>query len=126
MTSVYFCTLATIAMPSLLCHVPDASYFSGSRTFLTISCLTLAFFFMFITYFFPFSMLSQLLEFYLVSVQWKRMPTSNGPPPARAYHSMTCIGSRYLLFGGYDGKTTYGDLWWLVPEGNFNLFLMFF
>ncbi|KAF3782045.1 Host cell factor 1 [Nymphaea thermarum] len=50
-----------------------------------------------------------------VSVQWKRMLTSNDPP-ARAYHSMTCIGSRYLLFGGYDGKSTYGDLWWLVPE----------
>lgn len=51
-----------------------------------------------------------------VSVQWKRLPTSNEPPPARAYHSMTCIGSRYLLFGGFDGKTTFGDLWWLVPE----------
>jgi hypothetical protein len=51
-----------------------------------------------------------------VSVQWKRLPTSNEPPPARAYHSMTCIGSRYLLFGGFDGKTTYGDLWWLVPQ----------
>ncbi|KAJ4971631.1 hypothetical protein NE237_004730 [Protea cynaroides] len=51
-----------------------------------------------------------------VSVQWKRLPTSNEPPPARAYHSMTCIGSRSLLFGGFDGKTTFGDLWWLVPE----------
>uniref|UniRef100_A0A5B6YIZ9 Putative rab9 effector protein with kelch motifs n=1 Tax=Davidia involucrata TaxID=16924 RepID=A0A5B6YIZ9_DAVIN len=51
-----------------------------------------------------------------VSAQWKRLPTSNEPPPARAYHSMTCIGSRYLLFGGFDGKSTYGDLWWLVPE----------
>ncbi|KAK9283839.1 hypothetical protein L1049_012093 [Liquidambar formosana] len=51
-----------------------------------------------------------------VSVQWKRLPTSNEPPPARAYHSMTCIGSRYLLFGGFDGKSTFGDLWWLVPE----------
>lgn len=54
---------------------------------------------------------------HLVSVQWKRLPTTNDPPPARAYHSMTCIGSRYLLFGGFDGKMTYGDLWWLVPEG---------
>ncbi|XP_052199311.1 protein GLUTELIN PRECURSOR ACCUMULATION 3 [Diospyros lotus] len=51
-----------------------------------------------------------------VSVQWKRLPTSNEPPAARAYHSMTCIGSRYLLFGGFDGKTTFGDLWWLVAE----------
>ncbi|XP_059665980.1 protein GLUTELIN PRECURSOR ACCUMULATION 3 isoform X3 [Cornus florida] len=51
-----------------------------------------------------------------VYVQWKRLPTSNEPPPARAYHSMTCIGSRYLMFGGFDGKSTFGDLWWLVPE----------
>ncbi|CAA7397087.1 unnamed protein product [Spirodela intermedia] len=51
-----------------------------------------------------------------VSVQWKRLPTSNDPPPPRAYHSMSCIGPRYLLFGGFDGKSAYGDLWWLVPE----------
>ncbi|XP_074339249.1 protein GLUTELIN PRECURSOR ACCUMULATION 3 isoform X2 [Apium graveolens] len=51
-----------------------------------------------------------------VSVQWKRLSTDNEPPVARAYHSLTCIGSRYLLFGGFDGKATYGDLWWLVPE----------
>lgn len=58
-----------------------------------------------------------LLLWHLVSVQWKRLPTSNEPPAARAYHSMNCVGSRYLLFGGFDGKLTYGDLWWLVPEG---------
>ncbi|EYU19793.1 hypothetical protein ABFS82_06G087500 [Erythranthe guttata] len=51
-----------------------------------------------------------------VSVQWTRLPTSNEPPAARAYHSMNSVGSRYLLFGGFDGKSTYGDLWWLVPE----------
>ncbi|CAN6697550.1 unnamed protein product [Malus baccata var. baccata] len=51
-----------------------------------------------------------------VSAQWKRLPTGNEPPPARAYHSLTCMGSRYLLFGGFDGKSTFGDLWWLVPE----------
>lgn len=51
-----------------------------------------------------------------VSVQWKRLSINNEPPVARAYHSLTCIGSRYLLFGGFDGKATYGDLWWLVPE----------
>lgn len=52
-----------------------------------------------------------------MSAQWKRLPIGNEPPPARAYHSMTCIGLRYLLFGGFDGKSTFGDLWWLVPEG---------
>ncbi|KAG9443849.1 hypothetical protein H6P81_015189 [Aristolochia fimbriata] len=51
-----------------------------------------------------------------VSVQWKRLATTNTSPPARAYHSMTCVGSRYLLFGGFDGKATFGDIWWLVPE----------
>ncbi|CAL2239931.1 unnamed protein product [Prunus armeniaca] len=51
-----------------------------------------------------------------VSAQWKRLPTGNEPPPARAYHSLTCMGSRYLLFGGFDGKSTFDDLWWLVPE----------
>lgn len=50
------------------------------------------------------------------SVQWKRLVVSNEPPPARAYHSMTRIGSRFLLFGGYDGKSTFGDIWWLVSE----------
>ncbi|KAL5974586.1 hypothetical protein ACLOJK_031256 [Asimina triloba] len=53
---------------------------------------------------------------YSVSVQWKHLSTSNEPPPARAYHSMTYIGSRYLLFGGFDGKSTFDDIWWLVPE----------
>lgn len=51
-----------------------------------------------------------------VSVQWKRLPTGNECPPARAYHSLALIGSRYLLFGGFDGKSTFGDIWWLVPE----------
>ncbi|KAJ8756312.1 hypothetical protein K2173_025124 [Erythroxylum novogranatense] len=53
-----------------------------------------------------------------VSAQWKRLPTGGDPPPARAYHSMTCVGSRYLLFGGFDGKSTFGDIWWLVAEGD--------
>ena len=52
-----------------------------------------------------------------VSAQWKRLPIGNEPPAARAYHSLTSLGSCYLLFGGFDGKTTFGDLWWLVPEG---------
>ncbi|XP_050281975.1 protein GLUTELIN PRECURSOR ACCUMULATION 3 [Quercus robur] len=51
-----------------------------------------------------------------LSAQWKRLPTGNEPPAARAYHSMTSIGSRHLLIGGFDGKSTFGDLWWLVPE----------
>lgn len=54
-----------------------------------------------------------------VSAQWKRLPIGNEPPAARAYHSLTSIGSHYLLYGGFDGKTTFGDLWWLVPEGRF-------
>ncbi|KOM35657.1 hypothetical protein LR48_Vigan02g180700 [Vigna angularis] len=51
-----------------------------------------------------------------VSAQWKRLSIGSEPPPARAYHSMSVVGSRYLLIGGFDGKTTYGDPWWLVPQ----------
>ncbi|KAF3958882.1 hypothetical protein CMV_016250 [Castanea mollissima] len=29
---------------------------------------------------------------------------------------MTSIGSRHLLIGGFDGKSNFGNLWWLVPE----------
>jgi hypothetical protein len=29
---------------------------------------------------------------------------------------MTRIGPRFLLVGGYDGKSTFGDMWWLVNE----------
>uniref|UniRef100_M4FIB2 Disease resistance protein n=1 Tax=Brassica campestris TaxID=3711 RepID=M4FIB2_BRACM len=53
----------------------------------------------------------------LLTAQWKRLPISNDePPPPRAYHTMTSIGARHLLIGGFDGKSTFGDLWWLVPE----------
>ncbi|WVY98116.1 hypothetical protein V8G54_030267 [Vigna mungo] len=54
-----------------------------------------------------------------VSAQWKRLSIGSEPPPARAYHSMSVVGSRYLLIGGFDGKTTYGDPWWLVPQDVF-------
>ncbi|KAJ7531669.1 hypothetical protein O6H91_14G053500 [Diphasiastrum complanatum] len=50
------------------------------------------------------------------SVQWKRLPVSNEPPPPRAYHSLTRISPRFLMIGGYDGKSTFGDMWWLVSE----------
>lgn len=50
------------------------------------------------------------------TVQWKKLPVSNEPPPPRAYHTMTRIGPRFLLIGGYDGKSTFGDMWWLVSE----------
>ena len=58
----------------------------------------------------------------LVSAQWKRLPIGNESPPARAYHSLIHIGSCYLLFGDFDGKLTYGDIWWLVPEGTKSTF----
>eukprot|EP00850_Spirogloea_muscicola_P010682 SM000063S20072 [mRNA] locus=s63:645048:649445:- [translate_table: standard] len=50
------------------------------------------------------------------TVQWKKLGLSSKPPEARAYHTLTRIGSRLLLFGGYNGKVASGDLWWLVPE----------
>ncbi|BBN13141.1 hypothetical protein MPTK1_6g01150 [Marchantia polymorpha subsp. ruderalis] len=49
------------------------------------------------------------------TAHWKKPPVSN-EPPARAYHSMSRIGYRFLLLGGYDGKNTFGDIWWLVSE----------
>lgn len=55
------------------------------------------------------------------TAHWKKMPVSNEPPPPRAYHTMTRIGSRFLLIGGYDGKSTFSDMWWLVSEGLFSL-----
>ncbi len=58
------------------------------------------------------------------TVQWKKLPVSNEPPPPRAYHTMTRIGPRFLLIGGYDGKSTFGDMWWLVSEGLFSLALI--
>jgi hypothetical protein len=52
------------------------------------------------------------------SVQWKRLVLNSESPPPRAYHSMTRVGNQFLLIGGYDGKSTFGDFWWLVSEGN--------
>ncbi|KAL2623041.1 hypothetical protein R1flu_003246 [Riccia fluitans] len=49
------------------------------------------------------------------NVQWKKLAASGEPPP-RAYHSMSRVGNRCLLLGGYDGKNTYGDIWWLVLD----------
>ncbi|KAL4599640.1 hypothetical protein ACB092_11G140500 [Castanea dentata] len=56
-------------------------------------------------------------DIYYMSAQWKRLLTGNEPPAPWAYHSLTSIGSLHLLIGGFDGKSTYGNLWWLVPEG---------
>ncbi|KAL3690971.1 hypothetical protein R1sor_004622 [Riccia sorocarpa] len=50
------------------------------------------------------------------SVQWKKLSASGEPPP-RAYHTMSRVNYRCLLLGGYDGKNTFGDIWWLVPDG---------
>ncbi|XWS08119.1 hypothetical protein CRYUN_Cryun41cG0052000 [Craigia yunnanensis] len=44
-----------------------------------------------------------------LSAQWKCLPIGNESPAAQAYHSLSHIGSCYLLFGGFDGKLTYGD-----------------
>ena len=52
------------------------------------------------------------------SVKWTR-PNVSGTsgPTARAYHTMTTVGSQILIFGGYNGKVTFGDAWWLLPDG---------
>lgn len=72
-----------------------------------------------------FSRLIVCISVRIVSATWKRLSVGNEPPPARAYHSMTAIGSRYLLIGGFDGKSTYGEPWWLVPQGIYCAFKVF-
>ncbi|CAI5476457.1 unnamed protein product [Closterium sp. Yama58-4] len=52
------------------------------------------------------------------TVHWKQLSTAGGPPPPRAYHTVTAVGSRFVCVGGFDGKTTFGDVWWLVPAGD--------
>ncbi|MCO5596914.1 hypothetical protein L7F22_050985 [Adiantum nelumboides] len=50
------------------------------------------------------------------SVQWKRLSVTSDSPRPRAYHTITRVGNQFLLIGGYDGKSTFGDFWWLVSE----------
>lgn len=85
-------------------------FLQSSLTFIVAAYFTFHYFIHILTFGF-------IVLAHLVSAQWKRLPIGNEPPPARAYHSMTCLGSLYLLFGGFDGKSTFGDIWWLVPEG---------
>lgn len=85
-------------------------FLQSSLTFIVAAYFTFHYFIRILTFCF-------IVLAHLVSAQWKRLPIGNEPPPARAYHSMTCLGSLYLLFGGFDGKSTFGDIWWLVPEG---------
>ncbi|CAI5488916.1 unnamed protein product, partial [Closterium sp. Naga37s-1] len=49
------------------------------------------------------------------TVHWKQLAAAGGPPPPRAYHTVTAVGSRFVCVGGFDGKTTFEDVWWLVP-----------
>lgn len=51
------------------------------------------------------------------TVQWAKVGIRGAAsPPPRAYHTMTRVGRRLLLIGGFDGAATLGDLWWLVLE----------
>ena len=53
------------------------------------------------------------------TVRWGRAHFEAGlpGPTPRAYHSMTVVGEkRALLFGGFDGTTTFGEAWWLDPS----------
>lgn len=54
-------------------------------------------------------------------VQWRSFSPSGLPPAPRAYHSLTRIDQRYLLIGGFDGATTFADVFWLLPEGQWGL-----
>eukprot|EP00899_Mesostigma_viride_P008972 jgi/Mesvir1/18076/Mv09382-RA.2 len=56
------------------------------------------------------------------SVTWNKLVPDGGPPAPRAYHTMAAITCppvvlpRLLLFGGFDGKTSFGDAWWLLAD----------
>lgn len=48
------------------------------------------------------------------SVRWVKVPALGEEPSERAFHSLTLMGrNKLLLFGGYNGKSTYGDMWYL-------------
>ncbi len=49
------------------------------------------------------------------SVRWVKTPgLGDNEPSERSFHTLTLVGKdRLLLFGGYNGKSTYGDMWYL-------------
>ena len=48
------------------------------------------------------------------SVRWVKANGISEEPSERAFHSLTLVGSdKLLMFGGYNGKSTYGDMWFL-------------
>mmetsp|Transcript_5925 Transcript_5925/g.21224 ORF Transcript_5925/g.21224 Transcript_5925/m.21224 type:complete len:537 (-) Transcript_5925:45-1655(-) len=51
------------------------------------------------------------------SVRWVRSRGEGEEPSERAFHSLTMVAKgTLLLFGGYNGKSTYGDLWYLDTD----------
>jgi hypothetical protein len=48
------------------------------------------------------------------SVRWVKANGISEEPSERAFHSLTLVGAnKLLMFGGFNGKSTYGDLWFL-------------
>lgn len=48
------------------------------------------------------------------SVKWMKTDVISDEPPERSFHSMLHIkGNTLLMFGGYNGKSTFGDIWFL-------------
>jgi hypothetical protein len=49
---------------------------------------------------------------------WFQGPLSGGSPPARYNHTATLVGgTRMFIFGGWNGKKYYNDLYYLDLEG---------
>jgi hypothetical protein len=42
---------------------------------------------------------------------WRLMPSTTAPPAARLQHSQLTIGKKMVFFGGWNGTTSYNDLW---------------
>lgn len=47
---------------------------------------------------------------------WSRLPSSSAPPSPRFGHSLTAVGGRLVVFGGWDGHRANGEIW-VFDEG---------
>jgi hypothetical protein len=48
-----------------------------------------------------------------VTMNWETRKIYGTLPPARGYHTVVLYDSRLILFGGYDGKVAFDDVYML-------------
>jgi hypothetical protein len=61
---------------------------------------------------------SQVLLFNLVNLQYETRTVYGKPPVARGYHATILADSRLFLFGGYNGQTSFDDVYVLDLAAN--------